>query len=402
MKLNKVFLLAPVALLSLASCAIINQRYPIEDYFIEYTQAKNHKEIDDTGRFNILQLSDIHMSVMDNAKIHYQFMKKTIDEAKAIVGEDKLHLIVITGDVFTFANKDTVKELCNFFESQNTPWTLTFGNHDEQGYFSIDWLTGYLTSLSNKEDSNLLFKDMPNDDVFGSANFAINLPDNHRQIIMIDSNRYNYGQYYGYDSIHADQIDWYTRLANHARELAYLSESNKPTTSLAFFHIPVPEYLDAWNDASSNKNNSTFLKSRPYVYNNGWPTNPEPIQRNVHNDTSEGSPEINTGFFETARHIELDDDAGSYTKGMFVGHAHTNTNCMDYRPANSLEGDDNSIALCYGVKATDRVYCDEEMMGGQLIHYFDTPAVGSEAKKGSSWFTLDLIYHKYSDLKEGE
>ncbi|MCQ2795503.1 MAG: metallophosphoesterase [Bacilli bacterium] len=402
MKLNKVLFLAPVAFLSLASCAIIRQRYKIEDYFINYTQAKNHKEIDDTGEFNILQLSDIHMSVMDDAKTHYKFMQKTIDEAKAIV-QDKLHLIVITGDVFTFANKDTVKELCDFFESQDTPWTLTFGNHDEQGYFSIDWLTGYLTSLSERNSSNLLFKDMPNDDVFGSANFAINLPDNHRQIIMIDSNRYNYGQYYGYDSIHADQIDWYTRVANHAREIVSLSkETSKAVTSLAFFHIPVPEYLDAWQDASNNKENSTFLKGEKYIYNNGWPENPEPDIRNVHKDTSEGSPKINTGFFETARHIELDDNVGSYTKGMFVGHAHTNTNCMDYRPSDSIEDDNNSIALCYGVKATDRVYCDEEMMGGQLIHYFDSAADGSEAKKGSSWFTLDLIYHKYADLKDGE
>lgn len=402
MKLNKLFLLAPVALLSLASCAIIRQRYKIEDYFIDYTQAKDDKEIEDSGEFNILQLSDIHMSVMDDAKTHYKFMQKTIDEAKVIVN-DKLHLIVITGDVFTFANKDTVKELCDFFESQNTPWTLTFGNHDEQGYFSIDWLTGYLTALSEKEDSNLLFKDMPNDDVFGSANFAINLPDNHRQIIMLDSNRYNYGEYFGYDSIHADQIDWYTRVADHAYKIAsQSSEPEKNVSSLAFFHIPVPEYLDAYNDAVSGDKHSTFLKSDSYVYNNGWPEEPEKVTRDVHRDTSEGSPKINTGFFETARHVELKYNVGSYTKGMFVGHAHTNTNCMDYRPADSLDDDANSIALCYGVKATDRVYYDEEMTGGQLIHYRPEAHLGSDEKKGSNWFTLDLIYHKYADLKDGE
>lgn len=388
MKLNKLFLLAPVAILSTTSCAIIRHRVKIEEYVIDYTSAKSHKEIDSSGDFNILQLSDIHMSVMDDAKTNYKFIQKTIDEAKEITNKN-LHLIAISGDIFTFANKDNVKELVAFFEKQETPWTLTFGNHDEQGYFSIDWLTNYFTSISKQENSNLLFRDFPNDDVFGSANFVIDLPiynNQHRQIVMIDSNRYNYGEGYGYDYIHNDQIDWYLRAYD------YLTHKYDETNSLAFFHIPVPEYGDAYNDAKDDKKtNSTFLEGGQYVFENGaWQPRTQ-VTRNVHNDKSDGSPKVNTGFYSVVQEL-------GYTKGFFVGHAHTNTNCMEYKP--NVE-DKNSVALCYGVKATDRVYMDENMMGGQLIKYHATPKE-VDSHKGSDWFDLDLICHKYADLKEGK
>lgn len=395
MKLNKSLLLAPVVLLSLSSCAIIRHRVKIEEYFIDYaTTAKDAKPLDNNGDFNILQLSDIHMSVMDDADTHYRFIQETINEAKAITN-DNLHLIAISGDVFTFANKDTVKELCAFFEKQQTPWTLTFGNHDEQGYYAIDWLTGYLTELSKSDNSNLLFVDFPNDDVFGSSNFVIDLPETNegqsRQIVMIDSNRYNYGEGYGYDYIHADQIDWYLRACDYIYGEHQTSTLNP--NSLAFFHIPVQEYVDAYNDAKAEKGNSTFLEGGKYVFENGEWQDKTTVTRNDHKDKSDGCSKINSGFYSVVQEI-------GYTKGFFVGHCHTNTNCMDYRPSGSADTD-NSVALCYGVKATDRVYCDENMMGGQLIRYHSQPKEG-KINKGSAWFDLDLIYHKYADLKEGE
>lgn len=407
MRFNKLLLLAPVAVLSMSSCAIIRHRIPIENYVIEYKSneggAHDAKPLDADGDFNILQLSDIHMSVMDDAKTHYAFIQKTINKAKEILKEEgrNLHLIAISGDIFTFASKDTVKELAAFFEKQETPWTLTFGNHDEQGYYSIDWMTGYFTNLSKQYNSNLLFRDYPDDDVFGSSNFVIDLPlfnDTHepRQIIMIDSNRYNYGEGYGYDYIHGDQIDWYLRAREYILKKYELKREEKDIpSSLAFFHIPVPEYADAYKDAFDKKDNSTFLQSGEYVFENGKWQDKKTVTRDVHDDTSDGAPEVNTGFYSTVQEL-------GYTKGFFVGHAHTNTNCMDYRPYKSGT-DANTVALCYGIKSTDRVYSDESMLGGQLIRYHNAPKGGEEKRNiGSEWFDLDIIYHKYTDLKEGE
>lgn len=396
MNFKKVIMLCPIAVIALASCSNIAKRHKIEEYVLSYEQfAKSFKGLDSDGDFNILQLSDIHMGIMDDAKVHYTFIKDTIDMSKKILEKDgrNLHLIAISGDVFTFANKETVKELCAFFEEQKVPWTLTFGNHDEQGYFSIDWMTSYLTELSSQDKSYLIFKDIVGDDVFGNANFVIDLPlyEGHsRQVIMIDSNRYNYGEGYGYDYIHNDQIDWYNRvvdLVDEVREEGIFNDAS----SIAFFHIPVPEYTDAYKDAFEGKKNSIFIKGKQYVDNYEEFT---PVDRNVHDDTSDGAPKVNSGFYDTVQKF-------NYTKGMFVGHAHTNTNCTDYRPEDSKY--DNYVSLCYGVKSTDRIYCDENMLGGQLIHYHATPKGDDEEKElyGSSWFDLDLIYHHYQN-KEGK
>lgn len=384
MKLKKSLLLAPVALLLLASCSNIAKRYNPEDYVIPYKL-----QVDNSRNFNILQLSDLHMSLLDDTQYHYSFIQKTIDTTKSILANEKIDLIVITGDLFTFAGKSTVYELCDFFEKQKIPWTCTFGNHDEQGYFSVDWMTNYLSNLSKQPSSYLHFVDYPDDDVFGYANFVIDLGSTNqsvgRQIVLLDSNRYNYGEGFGYDYIHYDQIDWYNRMHQH------FIKTYGQTNSLAFYHIPVPEFRDAYNDAKKGLTNATYLKGNQYDVQSDGTIKQSQVNRNRDEDKSDGSPKSkNTGFYEFAR-------KSGYTKGMFVGHAHTNTYCVDYRPSNSSPNE-NSIGLCYGAKSTDRVYSNPDMLGGQLIRYHASP--NGVDRFGSNWFDVDLIYHKYADLKE--
>ena len=402
MHFKKLYLLAPVVVLSLTSCGSKSVRYKIEDYCLSYNDmiSKRHSDFKASySEFNILQLSDLHMGMMDDFDYHMNFVKETIEQTNEILKEKNnsnsnsghIDLIIITGDVFTFSDKRTVYELCDFFESQKIPWTLTFGNHDEQAYYSVDWLTSYLTNLSKRDDSYLLFKDMPDDDVFGNANFVIDLDSDsessngvNRQIVMLDSNRYNYGEGYGYDYIHYDQIDWYNRVVDYFQE----KYSNGPK-SLCFFHIPLPEYRDAFNDAQDDsKSNASFINGKLYIKGD----KEKEVTREGDKDTSDGAPKVNTHFFDALL-------KSNYVKGTFVGHAHTNTYCVDYNNEGKSLENNNSVALCYGVKSTDRVYCDYEMLGGQLITFYDSSKDqdnDSDGQKGSDWFDVDLIYHKYA------
>ena len=304
---NKRLLILPLVVLTVSSCAI-NVHHETNDYILTL---KHEKE-----DLRILQLTDPHLSAKDDDEAHYAIMQKTIDKA----GE--IDLIVVTGDLFTFASKETAKHFFNFLDSQGCPWTVTFGNHDEQCSFSIDWMTKTLNEWGN----NCYFIDQQDDDVTGNCNFVINVmhgEDLFEQLFIMDSNRYYFGSSFGYDFFKQDQIDWYSRVV-HDTTIQY-----GLTDSLMFYHIPLPEVNDAWNaaqeDPSLLKHGSKGEKCCP--------------------------PDINSGFFDVI-------DELNSTKGMYFGHDHVNDFAVTYR----------DVDFVYGVKSTNRIYFDEAKLGGLVIN----------------------------------
>lgn len=294
----------------LCGCSYKKVRHKPEEYILETEYKKD---------FKILQLNDIHLANKDNRREQYDFLDGTITMADP-------DMIIMCGDLFTFADRTVAKELFAFMDSYGIPWTLTFGNHDEQCYFPIDWVTGVL----NEYGSNCLFKDIQDDDVFGNANFAINLMDGNeikKQIIMIDSNRYNYGEYIGYDYIKQDQIDWYERLVDYTTK----ENGGEVVKSLAFFHIPLPEFATAWDEVQQGGSKDT-----EYIYGGQG----EPVS----------CPKVNSGLFD--KMLEL----GS-TEGIFVAHDHVTDFIVKYK----------GIILSYGVNSTDRIYYDDNLLGGRVI-----------------------------------
>ncbi len=293
----------------LCGCTYKTKRYNPEDYILETEYKKD---------FKILQLNDIHLANKDNRKKQYDYLDGTITMADP-------DMIIMCGDLFTFADKKVAQELFAFIDSYGIPWTLTFGNHDEQCYFPITWATDVL----NNYGSNCLFKDIQDDDVFGNSNFAINLMEGKKikkQIILMDSNRYNYGEYIGYDYIKQDQIDWYERLVNYTTK----QNDGKPVKSLAFFHIPLPEFEIAWDEVENDGPNTVYISGK------------------------QGEecccPEVNSGLFD--KMIELDS-----TQGVFVAHDHKSNYIVKYK----------GIYLGYGVNSTDRIYYTEGLIGARTI-----------------------------------
>lgn len=308
MKRKSAFLLSSVAMLCLSACSGV--KHDIKEYILEL----NYNSDD----FRILQLTDTHIGDKDNTQLHYDFMQKTINDANA-------DFIVVTGDVFTFASRGTAKEFFAFMEKQEKPWTLVFGNHDEQCFFSIDWVTSEL----NNYGGHCLFKDIQNDDVQGNSNFAINLKKGDKvfeQLIFMDSNRYNYTGSFGYDYFKQNQIDWYSSLIDETTR----QNGGAVVPSLMFYHIPLPEIVDAWEGA---KKNPALIK----VADGELQETP-------------CCPDYNSGFFKVIK------EKGS-THGMYFGHDHVNNCVIEY------EG----IDFGYGIKATDRVYYDDCMLGGRVI-----------------------------------
>ena len=324
--MKKALLFSALAVFGLASCSTV--RHNVSDYV---------KQLEYKNNYRILQLTDTHIGDKDNTQLHYDFMDLTIKEANP-------DLIVITGDVFTFASKGTAKEFLKYIDSHGIKWTLVFGNHDEQCYFSIDWLTDVL----NNYGSNCVFVDVQDDDVQGNSNFAINLMKDNKvfeQLIFMDSNRYYFGSYFGYDYFKDNQIEWYSRLV----DATTAQNNNAPVPSLMFYHIPLPEVVDAW--AAASKDPSAKV-----------------------NDGKQGetpcNPKYNSGFFEVIK-------AKGSTKGMYFGHDHVNDYIVNYQ----------GIDFGYGLKATNRIYYEDAQLGGRVITIHEDHTMSYQD-----------YYHTYSEV----
>lgn len=329
--MKKIIALILVVVMCILCCGCGKESsYEASDYMLN---------VDYKDDFKILQLCDLHLANKDNRQIHYDYLDGVIKEAKA-------DMIVVCGDLFTFADKTVPKELFAFLDSYGIPWTVTFGNHDEQCYFSIDWLTNYLNNFG----SNCVFKDIQDDDVFGNANFVVNLNKNGKiqeQVFILDSNRYNYGEYWGYDYIKDDQIEWYENMVKYTT-----SKEGHTVPSIAFFHIPVPEFQTAWDEAEQK-----IGKDAVYEYGE------------IHEPVS--CPKYNSGFFDSVLKMKS-------TNALLCAHDHVNNWLVNYK----------GVDLCYGVTSTDRIYYYEGMIGGQVITIHNDGSL-----------SYDRIYREYEVAK---
>jgi len=378
MNIKKPLLLIPIGVICLASCNAA-KRYSPERYRLSLNW-------DTTYNFNILQLSDLHMSTLTDREKHYNFMEETVKMANNTLKErnlGKVNLIVVTGDIFTFADKNVARDVFSFFDSLKTPWTVTFGNHDEQCYFSIEWLTSYLNTLNDKRtegNSYCVFTDLQDDDVFGNANFVIDLDvlkgttaKTKESIFIFDSNRYNYGEYAGYDYIHNDQIDWYKREVLDGLTRSY---TGGYINSLAFFHIPFPEFEEKYKIAKEDEIKEA--KSQKVSFRKD-PITEEVRDKHEKPGATTGDPKINTHLY--------DEFCKFNTNGVFIGHNHNSSYIIDDKTTTTYSG--KPITLGFGVKSTDRIYADEDMLGGQIISLNKDDAHQGE-------FDVYAITHKYA------
>ncbi|MBQ0009014.1 MAG: metallophosphoesterase, partial [Firmicutes bacterium] len=349
--MNKKILFAiPLITCLLASCSG-KRHYEAESYQI------NVKWEDTTKDFRILQLCDIHLSQSDIYEKHFKLIGKTIKDANA-------NLIVLNGDSFTYADKGVATKLFSFIDSYNIPWTFTYGNHDDQGYFPDTYLQEILDTNA-KLFKNVKFINLPDDDVTGRSNFVINIYDRvHNgekyvnedlfQVYLMESHSYNFDTI-EYDFIKQDQIDWYERMVKYES-----ANEGHVVPSAMYFHIPLPEFFTAWNDAKDGKENAKVILGTTDEFGGG------PL------------PSTDTHLFSKVEEL------GS-TIAISCAHDHINDSVINYK----VKGE-KDVALCFGVHSTDRIYYDSAKLGGQVI----------VVDHSDPWhLTFENIYHSYSEVE---
>ena len=351
MKKQLIALLLLAALLcSLGGCAAYRDvpgdvgktAYPVEAY---RTTMQYYED------FKILQLTDLHLGIESDVAKQLEIVKKAIRT-------EQPDLVLLTGDNFMYASKGVVKALISTLNAECealtasrggrlTKFTLTFGNHDNQGdyprYYINEVIGTYVTADGNEiaDKKFAAFADYKDDNLFGLTNFYIDLVDDRTKgrdtvdvkyrLHVIDSNSYHFvGPDYDYDVIHAEQLQ-------HALRVYEQATTDKSYIGMAFFHIPLYEYAEAYKQYCEAADPSLvgqgeFREGVLYGYENN-------------------------GAYASLRAANI--------AAFFCGHDHVNYGDYLYH-ASSGNAAERAI-LSYGVKSTNQLYHDTDMMGYKTV-----------------------------------
>ena len=324
------------------------------------------------GDFKVMHITDIH--------IGGGFMSKSVDEkalnaVAAMITKEKPDLVIATGDITfpvpyragTFNNHSGIKAFANLMENLGVYWDVTFGNHDAEAYSYFD-REAVAEFYENEEYKYCLFQSGP-ENVDGYGNHVIEVKNSQgiitQAMILIDSQAYVKDNIIEsikgtYDNVHPNQVEWYeSEIQRMNAENERISKQAVPVKSMAFFHIPLVEMLDSWNEFKENG----YKDTKDFKFIEGI--------------MGEGGKVVYCGLGEDdlfEKMVEL----GS-TKAMFNGHDHLNSTTFEYK----------GIQFSYGYSVDYFAYSGIDKLGSQRGCTMITC-------KPDTTFTIDK-YNFYSD-----
>jgi predicted phosphodiesterase len=249
------------------------------------------------GSFTIVQFTDLHFSQRTEKD------RRTAEVMAQILDLERPDFVALTGDILSGADaKDSVGTLRFALKpvtQRNIPFSMVFGNHDDESALSRKDLVEVLKSLPNN------LTEAGSADLPGVGNYVLKVQghQNHPAGLLhfVDSHAYAPNKDDGYAWITSEQAAWHRRVCKETEALMPDGHSSVP--ELCFFHIPLPEYVEVWN-----RGNCVGHKLEEVCCS-----------------------KTNSGFFTVLQ------EAG-HVIGVFVGHDHVN----DYM------GELDGIRLCYG------------------------------------------------------
>ncbi len=283
-------------------------------------QSKPILKFSDSGRFKIVQFTDIHFAIENS-----EMADGILATIRSVLEVEKPDFVILTGDIATSKKvKESWSAITGPMVEAGIPWAAVMGNHEhEYGLTNkevIDYLLTIPLNLTSQGPS----------EISGAGNYVLEISgskSNKTEALMycFDSHDYtgesDYKEPGIYGWIKFDQIAWYRNLSKKYTAL----NNNKPYPAFAFFHIPLPEY-------------SMVQKKELTVGDNKAPV---------------CSPNINSGMYNAF--YESKD-----VMAAFCGHDHEN----------NFIGTFNNIALAYGCK-TGKVSSGNFYNGGRVIVLYE-------------------------------
>lgn len=217
------------------------------------------------GDFKVMHITDVHIG---GGFLSKGYDEKALNAVAIMVTREKPDLLIVTGDVAfpvpytagTFNNYSGAKAFANLMETLGVYWDVTFGNHDSEAYSYFD-REDVAALYGSGEFEHCLFQAGPKD-VDGYGNHTIEVKNSDgiitQAMILIDSQAYIEDSIIEsikgtYDNIHLNQVEWYEEEVNRMNaENKRIDEKAGTVVTHAFFHIPLVEMDDAWNEFKEN------------------------------------------------------------------------------------------------------------------------------------------------------
>lgn len=313
------------------------------------------------GKLRIAQFTDVHWDTGESEKGSDECLPRTI---KNVVKSENPDILVFTGDVVTGAPLvQGWRTFIDLMHEIGLPYAVVMGNHDPET--AVDYVDGKAVHWETQATRDSVFTYLEQSPLFlgergpaelkGMGHYTVPVlaSDGSDKVMSVlycmDSYDYSNDERLpgGYGWFSFEQIDWYRQQSK-----AYTAANGgTPVTSLAFFHIPLPEYhLIVKDEDTVGARLETVC-----------------------------SPDINTGMY--AAMFEQQD-----VIGVFVGHDHNNDFIGQYR----------GIALAYGKAAGVDTY-GSLTKGGRIIDlyegtkFFDTWIIDEDGKKEDVYYYPSAI-----------
>lgn len=285
-------------------------------------------EKDPEKAFKILLLTDTQLwsNPSDNATCYEQIralVEQTQPDMLATVGDN------VSGATSRFLLKNFIKVMDSF----ELPWTVVFGNHDNEiPMTTLNWQGDQL-----EKSEYCLFQKGPSN-LYGCGNYVVNITESGSPIYSLYM--FDNGRYIEYDDGSTREVYMgYEQIAWYAWNVEGISKSaGKTVPAMTFTHFAPPEMKTAVESLCVQDENGQYTVPKEYGFGIC--------------DYLPGCAPVNSGFFAKCKEL------GS-TKYMFFGHDHENNASLTY----------DGITMTYGLKTgpSPAPWNSAEETGGTLI-----------------------------------
>jgi len=284
-------------------------------FIITATAQKPVLEFRSDGKFKIAQIADPHYHEDKVQRL------KTIGE---MLDTEKPDLVVYTGDFVNADCTDLFKDLDTLFNlciSREILWAFTLGNHDDEHAVSREKVAHYIVSMP------FCVGEIGPENIGGYGNYTLEIKNKDANtpafLLYCFDNAYQPEGFEAKGWVTFEQLSWY-----RTKSAAYTAANGgKPLPAIAFFHIPLDEYV--W--ISTNPKKSKMLGDK---------------------GEKECLGVLNSGLFQSFHDCKD-------VFATFCGHDHLNDYIGEY----------HGITLAYG-----RSSCQIKVIGSRLIEISAVPS----------------------------